>query len=70
VIWLLALLDLAAGGYLLGWSLRRERRDKDAVLAVGMVVLLCGLLLAGLGGWQLTQEPPRPVVPGEPATAV
>ena len=42
----LAVMDAAAGAYLIRYALRRERRDKDAVLAVGIFLLICaGLLL-------------------------
>lgn len=63
--WFLSLLDLAAGAYLLGWALRREKRDKDAVLAVGILLLFCAVLLAALA-LSAPNEPsepsPRPVV--------
>ena len=42
----LAAIDAAAGAYLIRYALRRERRDKDAVLAVGIFLVICaGLLL-------------------------
>ena len=37
--------DAVAGAYLLGWALRRERRDKAAVLTVGVMLELCALAL-------------------------
>jgi cytochrome oxidase assembly protein ShyY1 len=70
VIWLLAGFDLAAGLYLLGWALRRERRDRDAVAAVGVVLIVCALMLAGLGTWQLTQKLPGPPPTTSPSTTV
>lgn len=65
VIWLLVAFDLAAGGYLLGWAARRPQRDKDGVLAVGVVLLVCAALLAGLAGWQLTQDEPARLPPSQ-----
>ena len=42
----LAAIDAAVGTYLIRYAARRERRDKDAVLAVGIVLVICaGLLL-------------------------
>ena len=41
----LALIDAAAGAYLIRYAIRRERRDKDAVLAIGMFLLVCAGLL-------------------------
>jgi hypothetical protein len=70
VIWIVAATDLAAGGYLLGWALRREQRDKAGVQAVGILLLLCGLLLGALGLWQTTQATPVPPVPGLPTVDV
>ena len=43
----LAVIDAAAGAYLIRYAVLRERRDKDAVLATGIFLLVCaGLLLA------------------------
>lgn len=70
MIWLLVAADLGAGAYLLGWALRREQRDRDGVLAVGAILILCALLLGGLGAWQLTQEVPAPMRPGAPTVVV
>ena len=43
---ILAVIDAAAGAYLVRYALHRERRDKDAVLATGIFLLICaGLLL-------------------------
>lgn len=64
--WLLALGDLAAGGYLLGYALRREKRDKDAVLAVGVVLVFCAVLLAGLAAWGPDGQAGPPSGPGTP----
>lgn len=41
--------NLLGSEYLLGWALRREQRDKDAVMAIGAVLMLCGLLLLDWG---------------------
>lgn len=69
MIWLLALVDLAAGIYLLDWALRREQRDKPGVLAVGAVLLLCAVLLGGLGLRQVEQEEPAQLPPTDSVTA-
>ena len=42
---ILAVIDAAAGAYLVRYALHRERRDKDAVLAVGIFLLICAGLL-------------------------
>lgn len=45
---LLANVDGVIGAYLIVYALRRENRDKDAVLVVGIVLLVCaGALTAG-----------------------
>lgn len=42
----LAVIDAAVGVYLIRYAAVRERRDKDAVLAVGIFLVICaGLLL-------------------------
>ena len=42
----LAAIDVAVGAYLIRYAVRRERGDKDAVLAVGIFLVICaGLLL-------------------------
>lgn len=66
VIWFLAIVDLAAGAYLLVYAYRRERRDKPGVLAVGVTLVVCAALLGGLGTWQAAQEPATPVGPSSP----
>lgn len=50
MIWLLAALDLTAGVYLLRRALPRQRRDRDLVLAVGVMLLVCAAVLVGIGG--------------------
>lgn len=62
----LAALDALAEGYLSGWVLRRERRDKSGVLAVGVLLLACAVGLVGAAVWKGTAEPPPslPDVPG------
>ena len=42
---ILAVIDAAVGAYLVRYALHRERRDKDAVLAVGIFLLICAGLL-------------------------
>ena len=42
----LAAIDAGVGAYLIRYAIRRERRDKDGVLAVGIFLVICaGLLL-------------------------
>ena len=41
----LAVVDAAVGVYLIRYALPRERRDKDAVLATGVFLLVCAGLL-------------------------
>jgi hypothetical protein len=47
-LWL-ALGDAAVGIYLVVYAVRRERRDKPAVLATGFVLLVCAAALGLLG---------------------
>jgi cytochrome c-type biogenesis protein CcmH/NrfG len=63
VIWFLAVIDLAAGAYLLAYA---QRRDKHGMLAVGATLVVCAALLGGLGTWQARQQPAQPVAPGTP----
>ncbi len=63
MIWFLAVVDLAAGAYLLVYAHRRERWDKPGVLGVGVTLVVCAALLGGLGTWQAVQEPAAPVGP-------
>lgn len=44
----LALLDAAAGAYLLVYAVQRERRDKPGVLVTGVLLLMCAAALAVL----------------------
>lgn len=60
--------DLLAGVYLLVYGVRRERRDKPAVLIVGGVLLACALALALIGGYARSR-PPHPTPPAPPAPA-
>jgi hypothetical protein len=48
----LALLDAAVGVYLIAYAIRRERRDKPAVLVVGIFLLACAAAL----GWLALPE--------------
>lgn len=69
MIWLLAALDLAAGVYLLRRALPRQTRDRDAVLAVGVILLLCAVALVGIGLWRAAiADPPLP--PAEPVPGI
>lgn len=56
MIWLVAVLDLVAALWLLRGALPRERRDRDGVLAVGLLLLLCAVLLVGIGLWRVSAE--------------
>ena len=60
----LAVIDAAVGAYLIRYALRRELRDKDAVLATGVFLVICaGLLLlleVLLEPGQLIGETPPP----------
>ena len=60
----LALIDAAGRAYLIRYAIRRERRDKDAVLAIGMFLLVCAgllvLLEVLLEPGQLIGETPTP----------
>jgi hypothetical protein len=48
----LALLDAAVGIYLVAYAIRREKRDKPAVLVVGIFLLACAAAL----GWLALPE--------------
>ena len=50
----LAALDAAAGAYFIRYAVRGERRDKDGVMAVGIVLVICAGLLVLL---ELLLEP-------------
>lgn len=52
-----ALIDTAVGVWLVRYAVRRERRDKDGVLFVGIVLLVCALLLVGVE-LLLVDQPP------------
>jgi hypothetical protein len=59
-LWL-ALGDAAVGAYLVVYAVRRERRDKPAVVVTGVVLVLCAAALTWLGladGFHL-EEPGR-----------
>ncbi len=43
-----ALVDAAVGVWLIRYALLRERRDKDGVLVVGIVLLVCAAVLVGV----------------------
>ena len=48
VLLLLAVGDAAAGGWLLRFGRRRERRDAQAVIVVGVLLLVCAVTLGGI----------------------
>jgi hypothetical protein len=60
----LAAVDAATAVYLLAWALRRERRDKPAVLVVGVVLAVCAMFL--VAATVRATEPDQP--PQSPAT--
>ena len=41
--------DAIADSYLLGWPLRREKRDKPAVPSVGVLLMSCAAALLVIG---------------------
>ncbi len=57
----LAGIDAMVGAYLIVYALRRERRDKDAVLVVGIILLLCSTAIVVVA-WPSGQPAP-PAVP-------
>jgi predicted PurR-regulated permease PerM len=61
----LAAIDAAVAAYLVGWSLRRQRRDRARVLVVGVVLAICAVFLAVVG-WPNT-APTQPTGPLGPA---
>lgn len=67
-VFLLSAADAVAAVYLLAWVLRRERRDRGAVLAVGVTLALCAVALLVIG-WPRA-EPVRPVPPAAPVQPV
>lgn len=62
----LALLDAAAGTSLVVSAVRRERRDKSAVLVTGLLLLACA---AALGWLALFPGPSADVPATSPAPA-
>ncbi len=66
MICFLAVIDLATGAYLFLYAHRRERRDRPGVLAVGVSLVVCAVLLGGLGTWLAVQEPAEPIAPSSP----
>lgn len=60
-LWEMVAADAVAGAYLLGWALRRERRDKAAVLTVGVMLELCALALLVIAAVRPAGPPERPV---------
>lgn len=58
--------DLFGGLYLVVYGLRRERRDKPAVVIVGGVLLICALALTVIGGFDRTRPHHHPATPTPP----
>ena len=63
----LAVVDAAVGVYLIQYALPRERRDKDAVLATGIFLLICAGLLVLL---EILLEPGQLIGETPPARQV
>jgi cytochrome c oxidase assembly factor CtaG len=66
----LAAVDAVGGLYLVAYAIRRERRDKPAVLVVGVFLLACAAALLVVG-WPAGEvpppsPPPLPAPTGEP----
>ncbi len=59
MILLLALVDAAIGVYLVRYARHREHRDKDGVLAVTYVLILCAVLLLVIEVLPLEDRPSR-----------
>ncbi len=53
----LALLDAFAGVYFVVYALWRERRDKGAVMVVGICLLLCAAALGSLALPEVDVQP-------------
>ena len=64
LVFALAAVDAAVGAYLIRYALPRERRDKDAVLAVGISLVFCSALLVGLALWRDSGGGSLPPLPG------
>ena len=70
-LWELVAADAVAGAYLLGWALRREQRDKAAVLTVGVMLVLCALALLIIAAVRSADQPAGPVpIPTAPPSPV
>lgn len=59
MIWFLATLDLAAGLYLLGWTLTQRRRIRRELVGVSVALVLCaiGVGVVGLGQPEVSPAP-------------
>jgi formate-dependent nitrite reductase membrane component NrfD len=65
----LALLDAAAGLYLLWYALRRQRRNREALAVTAVFLLACAVALGVIGLLEHARQPPAlpAVIPaGEP----
>jgi lipid-A-disaccharide synthase-like uncharacterized protein len=62
----LAAVDAVGGLYLVVYAVRRERRDKPAVLVVGVFLLACAAALLVIG-WPAGDAAPPPSPPPLPA---
>lgn len=60
MIWFLVALDLAAGLYLLGWTLTQPRRIRRELVGVSVALALCAI---GLGVVGLSQQEQGPAPP-------
>ena len=59
----LACLDAAAGAHLIRYAVRRERRDKDALLVTGMFLVVCAVLLVVISAPLDAADVPGPSAP-------
>ena len=66
----LAAIDAAVAAYLVGWALRRERRDRARVLVVGVVLAICAVFLAVVGWPNTAPTQPTPPLAPAPGTPV
>lgn len=57
----MALIDAAAGLYLLHYAVRRQRSDKGALLVTAVFLLVCALALGW--HWKTSYSRPHPSIP-------
>jgi hypothetical protein len=59
----LAVIDAAAGTYLILYAVRREQRDKPGVAVTGIFLLLCAAALILIGWPESAGRQPAPLPP-------